>query len=375
MFFGFLILSGHLFSQSVAQEKFTQGEPLKPCCCNRPACGFSAPAAFDLKKSYFDDWTFFADASFTYWYAREDGLYLAENAIFGVNSLNTVAAPETSFLTPEHEYEPGFKVGIGAISGQEWNMRLEYTWYRGISSVNKEAPANNSSFPGLGVWNIDDWFQQVGGSKSLVGTNVDAAWHLGMDIGDFELSRPFYAGCKLVALPFAGIRTMWIRQKVNIAFTQLGAAEVFALLPQPIHSITSSNSWGIGPRMGLETRLLLPYSCRLEASCAGSLLISKYSQLTHKEDGQSIASFSSFRLKQGNYKTVNPIAEMNLGIGWGSYLNDCKNHLDFSASYDVMVFWGQNGIRRMLDNGWSGIGSDAGNLSFHGLTLMGRFDF
>lgn len=371
-----------IFSVCVLSNLFSQAEE-KPCpkegTCptSQPyPYAYSAKAALCLNNG----WSGFADASFIYWVAVEEGLYMGENAISSLGAVGL--SPNSGFLAPSFEYHPGFKVGIGAIYDKELSIHAEYTWYRGTDTVSKNAPSNNTSIPGVGVWNVDDWFQQIGllSGKSLTGSHIKAKWKIALDMADVDLSRPYHAGSYVTVLPFAGLRAAWIRQSVMVTLTQASDSESAGnFLPQPIHSLSRSNSWGIGPRIGLEAHLDLPMSWRLEASANGSLLATKYTTLNHKETPQafSVAAISGgdFRLVQKDHINVCPIVEMGLGFGWGDYLGCGNYHLDFQASYDFLVFWDQNAVRRMLDNSWAGIGSGGGNLVFHGLTFAGRFDF
>src|SRR5437868_1694662 len=56
-------------------------------------------------------WNYFFDSSFLYWYAREEGLNLAESALLLQG--NVVMAQEAISLGQSFEYQPGFKVGMG----------------------------------------------------------------------------------------------------------------------------------------------------------------------------------------------------------------------------------------------------------------------
>jgi hypothetical protein len=68
------------------------------------------------------------------------------------------------------------------------------------------------------------------------------------------------------------------------------------------------------------------------------------------------------------------MAEMGVGLGWGSYLYCQKYYIDFSARYDFALLWEQN-VMRSFASSLAGRADDIGDLSLHGLTLTGRFDF
>jgi len=73
---------------------------------------------------------------------------------------------------------------------------------------------------------------------------------------------------------------------------------------------------------------------------------------------------------------VRPVAQLNLGVGWGMYFHGCKSdcYLDISLDYEFLEFWNQN----MMHNLASQIlayDDDIGDLQMHGLTATVRFDF
>ncbi len=355
------------------------GKPFDTQCHKYPE-GYNAPAAISFGKS----WSGFFDASFIYWYVREEGLYLADSAILLQG--NVVLPQKGVALGQSFEYQPGFKIGAGAIYNEEWSLHAEYTWLDSNTTISEKAPQNTEAIGGLGVWNVANWFQQTIAfqevnslqGQSLSGTEISSRWELGLDILDLDVSRPYYEGSNLTIFPFMGLRAAWIGQTVEIALTQAPGSEGGAsyLLPQPIHSHNRSKCWSLGPRMGFGAECLLPRGWRLEGSASGSLLATSFTKLYHAEDAQSIAvPAGPYQKIESNEQALLPNAQMGLGFGWEMNSLCHLFQLDFSASYDFSLFWGQNRIRQMLGNFWAGIDGTAGNLFFHGLTLSGRFDF
>lgn len=352
-----------------------QGEPLT--CDSRDA--YNAPAAIDLQLC--DETHVFIDASFTYWYAGEEGMHIASN---GVLSAPTVYFPEKlKTVFQSSDYKPGFKVGIGIVTHHEWVLHAEYTWYRGTNKTNTGAPPASQSLTagtatalsGTPVWVVDDWFLQgttVG--QALSGSNVSSRWKLAMDLIDLTIGRPFYQGTHVVISPFGGLRSALIRQKMDVAFTE--NPSLYPLNPQPINSRNSSNSWSIGPRFGMDIDIVFNGGFRFAGELAASLLYTQYTKVKHKEDAAaSTFNQGSLNASWSNYNCLRPVAELGLGIGWGQYFGDNKCHIDFSLDYDFSLFWEQNMMRRLLDDTLTGTGPSSSNLYFHGLTLTGRFDF
>jgi hypothetical protein len=351
-----------------------EGEPL--------ACGYdaayNAPAAIGFSCN---DTHFFADGSFTYWYAGQEGMHIASNGVLSPPMVYFPGKVTTVFQLSG--YKPGFKAGFGVVTDNEWVVHAEYTWYRGTHTANTGSPPASQSLTagtatalsGTPVWVVDDWFLQgTTDGQALSGSNVSSSWRLAMDLIDVTAGRPFYQGKRVVVSPFGGIRSALIRQKMNVSFIE--DPRLYPLNPQPIKSNNKSNSWSIGPRFGADVDVLLNGGFRLEGELAASLLFTQYTTVKHTED-PAASTFNQGPLKASwrNYNCLRPVVELGLGIGWGQYFSDDQYHADVSLDYDFSLFWEQNMMRRLIDDTLTGTGPASSNLYFHGLTLTVRFDF
>lgn len=362
-----------------------QGEPLE---CRNPA--YNAPAAINTGHKV-EDTNFFIDAAFTYWFAGEDGLKVASTGVYSSGTGAFYFAQNTKTLNQSFDYKPGFKVGLGIIGSHEWVFQAEYTWFRGTNTKHSSSLSATALVPtagtvaapnGINVWVVDDWFLQgTGLGQALAGSSVSSSWRLAMDIADAVVGRPFYQGKCVTISPFAGLRSAWIRQKMNVKLTEAASLFNGTALPvvsaplQPIESRNKSHSWSIGPRVGLDGQLLLPRGFRFEGNFAASLLFTQY-DIHHSEDiGSTAFNLGPYTANVRNYNCLRPEADLGLGIGWGKYIYGRDYHIDFSADYDFMYFWGQNVMRQSLDNTLTGTGPAAGDLYLHGLTFTVRFDF
>lgn len=372
-----------LFSSFKTPARPAPKEASPPCqegkpydvSCHRFPVGYNAPAAVNLQRS----WSPYARASLVYWYANESGLFIAQSAILNGGSI--VLPPESESLTQKFEFKPGLKVAMGAIYDNEWVFDANYTWFQSKTDMTRAAPENTSATPGLGIWNMGDWFQQtisvsddvdVAQSQSLSGTSLTSDWDLNMNIVDLMASRPFYQGSRLIVKPEMGIRSAWISQDLDIALMQAGASVGgdANLGPQPIHSLNHSRNFGIGPRVGFGAECLVSKEWRIEGFCSGSMLATWFTKITHSEDAESIlVTPGPYKIENKHQFVLLPNAEMKLGFGWSTYAKKGRYHFDVAATYDFMLFWEQNKIRQTLDHFWSGIGDTAANLALNGATL------
>ncbi|MCX6988582.1 MAG: Lpg1974 family pore-forming outer membrane protein [Chlamydiae bacterium] len=316
---------------------------------------------------------FFFDGSFTYWYGKQEGMEIAETGIVsssGVVDFNS----HNKVFSPSFSYQPGFKVGFGLQGNNDWNLQADYTWFRGSDTTSKSAHANDTENSGSGVWVLDDWFLQTSSTgQSISGSHVKSNWHLALDQLDIFASNPIYMNKNIVVTSMYGLRTTFIGQKMNIKVTEdLGSTS--SLPSQPIHSKNKSHCWGIGPQAGLDMQYHLPMGFRFEGDLMASLLYTTFTKIKHEEDA-ILTTTSELSTSWSNYTTMRPVIDLGLGIGWKKDLSGNKYCIDFSASYDFSMYWGQNIMRKMLDEFWSGTSAAASDLFFQGLTLNAAFTF
>ena len=333
---------------------------------------YSLPANIQLSNGWGEN-NLFATASYTYWYASEEGLDIARSGDFLVAD-DPLFNPSNSLLTQPFRYHSGFQVGIG-WRHNDWVLSGEYTWVRNSTSKHSQAPAINPDL-GTGVWVVAPWFLQLAqDGGSLFGSAVASKWNLHMDIADLMLSRPYYVSRHLTITPFGGLRAAWIRQKLKVALTELTDIVIPLTTPEPIHSINRSHSWAIGPRFGMEANVLLGEGFRIEGDLALSLLFTEYTKIFHREEAAGTALLPEITTaSQHNKVALRPVLETGLGFGWSRYLFSKRYHIDFSADYDFMLWWNQNMLRKMMNSFWNRT-STTGDLFLHGLTLTGTFSF
>ncbi len=327
------------------------------------------------------------DASFLYWLGGEEGLTVATGGVLNTGVLHYAQNLET--VLQSFDYHPGFKLGFGVVIEREWSIHSEYTWLRGENTVSRGAPTDSTTAgvasiiaaTGTPVWAVSDWFLQgTNFTQALSGTRVTSKWEYGVDLLDVMARRPFTHGCWLIITPSMGLQAAFVRQSMNVDLTEepgiFGFGLPLSAPSQPIHSTNHSNSWGIGPKVGVECNCMMPQGFRIRGDSSLSLLYTSYTKIDHSEDPASTAFNSgSLTTSFDGYSCLRPIGKLGLGAGWGRYIYCQQFHIDFLASYDFTIFWEQNMMRKLLDDVLTGTSSGPTDLYFHGLTLTGRFDF
>ncbi len=323
---------------------FEVGTILSP---DRYPAAYNASAHVNVRTS----WDAFLTCSFIYWHADQEGMDLAYPSTY----TTSLQSPENShYLTQNSTYTPGFKCGLGfSLCSDKWAGFFEYTYFRSMTSNDNSHPPEDSR-GGTSVWRSTNWL------NSTATTDISSTWHLNMDIIDGTVSRPYYQGRKLTVQPFAGLRSVLIRQ--NFHLKGLSFAN-----PTLVDSHARSKSWSIGPRAGWKGSWLLGGGFRFEGDMAANLLYTRFSSVVYHDQSASI-NFDELNL-------LRPSADMELGLGWGSYFDQQNYHFDVSASYSFNVMWGQNQMRSLVDEYRSSVGAEPGDLHLHGVNATLRLDF
>jgi hypothetical protein len=251
-------------------------------------------------------------------------------------------------------------LGIGyGFSHDGWSLYFQYTRLHETTSASSSAP-NLPTGKLSPIWMHADNIQQLGPADRAA-----ARWSLDLDFLDLELARPYYSGTKWIFRPFFGLRAAWIDQTFDIFYQYFQIANT--------ESFSKTDSWSIGPRMGIGTNWMLESGIRFFGSANASLLYTRY-YWKHREGNESFIEITQFIAGTSGDSCLRPNFDMDLGLGWGSYFTKNRWHIDLAASYDFKVFWNQNMMRYYLEQTGSFL-SDDHDLYLQGLTFMARMDF
>ena len=334
-------------------EPFEQGMILP---CGKYPCAYNAPAGICLRNA----WDFNIFGSFIYWYAAQDDMDIAH--VPPEPTLLPTVVHGATVLYQNFNYEPGFKVGFGFNTDYDsWAFRAEYIWLHETQSTSPTAaPPLPSGDPAL--WSESDWF-----FSDTTDSFISSNWRLKLDMVDAVMTRPFYQGTRLTVSPFGGLRGLWLRQKLTITGTSAFA--------ETVNSVNlRSTSWAVGPATGVGGHWLLGGGFRFEGNATASLLYTRYTKISAQENHSAASLPYSSSVKGLN--AVRPIAQLNVGLGWGTYFHGCSSdwYLDIALDYEFLEFWHQN-MMRSFASSIRGYADDIGDLTMHGLTATVRFDF
>ncbi|MFA6118424.1 MAG: Lpg1974 family pore-forming outer membrane protein [Parachlamydiales bacterium] len=273
----------------------------------------------------------------------------------------------------DFEWKPAFKLGFGSYFDRDrWEAFIEYS--RVNTSMHNSVSLGNS-----GGYLQDFWsFGNVGFNFTTQKVNTD--WDLNFNIFHLDLGRSYYNGKKLVFNAHYGLKTGWINQKLQ------SESKGISLENQPIalKADFKSNSWLIGPRIGIYSHWMFCKGFRFFGNGSASLFYQKFSKIKLREGDVGLIPGTGEWEAACNYSTqlINSSLEGILGFGYERYINRNKCHFDLAVGYEAQLFFDQNMMRYLQQSNNHGIfssslkiSSKAGNLIFHGLNITARLDF
>jgi hypothetical protein len=350
-----VLFSGALIADAGSSAKsvsFEQGSEIK---------GIQMTAGYNhaARVSTTSDWDMFLTARFLYWDVQQEGMEIGP--LFLTNPTMTNIQPSGSSEFKD-EYRAGFKVGLGWNTPfDDWVVSAEYTWFHHDIHKSQSGPFLTSNFLQAKATPFDY------ATEDLL-TSSSHKWNIDLDVIDVMVSRPFYQGTRLTLNPSFGLKGLLLNQKYTITGNISGG------ILNPTKAYGKTDSWAVGPSLGIQGNFLLGAGFRLEGSMSGALVFTRYNSIKYFAKTQA-AGKPDLNLTSEDQNRVRSIADAQAGFGWGTYLCNQKYHLDLSATYEFQVFWNQNMINWYSASLIGLNGSSPGNLYFHGLTASATFDF
>lgn len=350
-----------------------------PCCPPWSTPVLNAAYNYPARTQVRCPWDMYFDASFIYWQPIQENMEVCFNE---TNNNVTTLGFSGNFVNMSFDYKPGFKVGMGGYFDYDnWDMGLEYTWFHNTQSQSTDAVIGGGGL--YQIWGSPSTTYNVG----QVYNSVSEKWTLKMDIAELTMGRWAYVGTKLTFRPSFGARAAWIRQDVSVTGINDGTLTI-----TPAHTTANYNvvkgktrSWAIGPQVGLDMNWMIGYGFRFYGDAEVDTLFTKYTKGNTSITNYANASGSGtattdagFRATQKRIYSVRTHLDLEMGFGWGTYL-DCNNwYMDFSAGYGFQAFFDQNMFRHFNDDTATSLAHSRmpnGNLYVQGLTVKFELDF
>lgn len=247
-----VFFAGQVFFFQAAFAACPVEADIKPNCCVGPTLCTSNP----LKEKDCDYGYWIAEVGFLWEQVRLTG------SQFGYSQLIEIVPPAVvvteTLLRPSFDLDWGVTAGLGwYLLEDQWMIKACFDWLESTAKKNRD---DGAFVPANIVDNISGGAFPLGRANAFQ-TRLRIDYYM-LDVMLFRGS--YVSGC--VALdPHAGVKTAWFYYRGNYNFEQT-AEEL--LLQRDLHT----NSWGVGPEVGLDLDWNLVSGCFLYAESGLALL-------------------------------------------------------------------------------------------------------
>ena len=298
---------------------------------------------------------FFLSFDVLYWQAKTGGTeYCYTNS--SLTPASTAVLPITGNVKELDfsKWDWGFRVGAGYnFEHGDWDIYANYTYFTD----------NNSTITTAATVHPVNFRHIVSNTLTATGvTKATSQLKFGFNRIDVELGRDFFVERYLSLRPHIGLMTAWITQNQRSQYTggDLGLNTV---------TVKQNNSyWGIGPRMGMNTKWFSCNGFSILGNVSGGLPYGRFDMDYDQEF--SIDSETNDIDLDGDMHRFTPTVQMQLGFGYDRTVS-CDNQISVFLAWDIQYWWrASQHIVRELD--YARLGED---MSLQGLTFHIQWGF
>jgi hypothetical protein len=374
-FFLAIYFSVALFCYSSA----TVCDPLILC----PPCGVLAPSLPCCTSTPFT-----TSVSFLFWQGKLWGLEFGGKSFAPNIPGESVQTFNQKLLVPDFAWRPGVKAKLGyQLPYDAWDLLAGWTYYHEECTSLKKHITSVTAPSGIGV--VPMWhypFLQISGGNTGNPLRYDSAaanWRMNFNSFDLELGRYFIPGKSIPMKLKMGVKGALIRQFYHAQYgqgTTIEAIDPDTSMPDLFqfnssHFQVRTNQWGLGPKIGLESRWHVWRGFSLIGDGSFSILCSFYDLKTRYKDViQPNPGPTSMKMKE-HFRELTPVCEAMLGIEWRTCLLD-EYFLGMTLGYECQYWWSINHARRHYVQTIPGETFDArGDLQMQGLNASIKVDY
>lgn len=223
---------------------------------------------------------------------------------------------------------------------------------------------------------------------------ADGNWKMHFNTLDAEIGRRFFLNKSIQMRFHGGIKSCWINQNYSVEYGDGNTAGIPPLFPAPrsVKFLQSnvryrSKTWGLGPKLGFDSKWKVWGGWNIIADGSFSLLYSFYDVKRNQKDLDlfivssrinTTAGLEVFTSKlQDDFSSFLPVFQVSLGTDWGTCLGSKEKYfLLFGIIYETQLWWELNQIPRFIDTFAIGEAYNVnGNLQIQGLVAKLQLDF
>jgi hypothetical protein len=312
------------------------------------------------------------------WQASESGLEYAIKNNNGTEYVNN-----GRILKPHFEWDWGFKLAAGYNMPHDgWDLFLQWTrFYTDNDSNGTSSNSTGTIFPAFANQAVPSTSTTSNLTPISSGfEGVGAYWKLRLNLLDLEMGREFYVSKWLTLRPHAGLRSAWIRQKLNVHYTNGHLADGQAPVAAQITTHNKNNFWGMGLRAGLDGNWGLGNGFSIFSDLAAAILLGHFKVVQYEFDTVSTPASTRLNVSE-KYRVARTTLDLDMGLRYEHSFADDSYALMIQLGWEQHMFFSQNQLKKFvgINNGtynYSGLfESSQDDLNTQGVTLGARFDF
>ncbi len=298
---------------------------------------------------------------------------------YGLTSSNFDFQPlkiQGQHVRADLDWDWGFKAGLGVNFDHDgWDLLARYTYFSTSSTSRTSVELPSVIFPGVG-----EGLLKTPTISSVVDYSLNATSDLSIDYDNVDLGigRNYFVSKLLSFRPSIGLQATWLNTQQKIYYT---GGNTFTVPNTPVvmagpgvnttHVKERSRYWGMGPRLGLDSKWYLTNGFSIFGNGSTSLL---YGLFHNMSKNWSSSDQDSISIKDNFHRLV-PNLNISLGLAYDKYVYNDKQHVSVSLGYETQYYWRANqtlGIDDDVDGQYSTISED---VYFRGVTLEVLWNF
>jgi len=302
----------------------------------------------------------YVTGEFLYWKARQE-----EQIYAATIDITTSATDQIQNFKPlelDFTYDPAFKLGVGGdLPFDGWDLYLNWTHFH--ASPSSSTSSNRADLVSL-------FTRILEATTPFVGRSAKASWNLMFNSLDFDWGRRFYLSQTLTVRPSFGGKAAWINQEFRYSLQEVElAATGTPISNESVKWI--NNFWGVGPYLAVDGKWEFIWGLGVYGEISGALFWGQFTRDRRvdrnvQDEQTQVVSLLRNQIAFKAHR-VRPTVQAFLGLDWEWCFIENWLSVNLRIGYETQYFWAQ------VIN--SPEGSTSGDLTFEGLTFMGRIDF
>lgn len=251
----------------------------------------------------------------------------------------------------------GLRSGIGYhFKPYDWIVDANYTWIDTEGDTKAASNLFGSVMPLKGVVYLGNGVEWA---KSRVSVDQDSIF--------LRIMKSYFVSSSVSLTPYGGLKNSWIDIK---QWTQYFGGS--SLGNNVEHIRDRSRFWGIGPSIGGTGKFCFGRGFNFFGDLG---LAFQYGLFRVEYDEvQSNDHANRIKLKESRHQFI-PNFEINLGLGWGTYLNHKHNYLSLGIGYQMQYWMRANQILNVLQSNAQRYFNLAEDLSYLGIQFQAQLHF